>query len=284
MNIDTRTIGNSLPSMAKFAIWAAALTLIAVLVSASWPLRSVPPGFMGVVSVFGKVEGAPLPSGLHIVNPLADVIPMDVRQYPMTIEGEVGTKDLQSVHGVLVVNYAAVPAQVGNLYQRFGMEWHKVIIAPAAADRMKAVTPHFTAEEMVTKRELVRSQMRAAVIEAVKERGEGMVLVTDVVVKDLGFAPAFKTAIEQKQVAEQNALKAERDLQRIKVEADQARAAAQGVADALVMNAKAEAEAFKLKAREITETTLRLSAVEKWDGKLPAYYGSSGPLPFISVR
>lgn len=248
-----------------------------------WPLASVPAGHMGVVTVFGKVHGVPLEPGLHIVNPMAHIVNMDVRQYPMQIKGEVGTKDLQSVHGVLVVNYSAVPSKVGELYQRFGTNWHEVIIAPAAADRMKAVTPHFNAEEMVTKRELVRGQMRDSVIRAINERSEGMVIIKDVVVQDLGFAASFKKAIEEKQVAEQTALKAERDLQRIKVEADQKRAEAQGLADAQVMRAKAEAESFRLKSLQITDNMIRMAAVEKWDGNLPTYMGSGAPVPFVSL-
>lgn len=268
----------------KIGVAVAAALFIVIGLTVFWPLASVPAGYMGVVTLFGRVSPQPLEPGLHLINPMAHIINMDVRQYPLKIEGEVGTKDLQSIHGVLVINYAAVPSKVAELYQRFGKDWHLVIIAPAAADRMKAVTPHFNAEEMVTKREQVRGQMRSAVIEAVNARSEGMVIIKDVVVENLEFAKSFKKAIEEKQVAEQNALRAERDLQRIKVEADQKRAQAQGIADALVMQAKAESEAFKLKSVTITPQMLQMSSIEKWDGKLPVYLGSGAPVPFLSVK
>ena len=72
------------------------------------------------------------------------------------------------------------------------------------------------------------------------------------------FSSEFNAAIEAKQTAQQQALKAEQDLERIKVEAEQK-----------ITEAQAEAEAYKLKSQQITDEMIRMTAVEKWDDKLP---------------
>jgi len=104
-----------------------------------------------------------------------------------------------------------------------------------------------------------------------------------VFIKNFQFGAAFNKAIEEKQVAEQTALKASRDLDRIKIEAEQVRAQAQGEADARVMKAKAEAASFKVKSLEITENMIRMAAIEKWDGSLP-YYTGGGSVPFLDTQ
>lgn len=72
-------------------------------------------------------------------------------------------------------------------------------------------------------------------------------------------------------------LKAERDLQRIEVEAKQK-----------VASARAEADALALQRQQITTDLLALrkienerEAIRKWDGKLPHVTG--GATPFIQV-
>ena len=75
---------------------------------------------------------------------------------------------------------------------------------------------------------------------------------------DFNISDEFNAAIEAKQTAQQNALKAEQDLARIKVEAEQK-----------IEEARAEAESYKLKNQEITDKTLMNDWIEKWDGQLP---------------
>lgn len=257
----------------KLVASAIAASILLVLSVAFWPLVSVPAGHVGVIALFGQVQETVLQPGLHVVNPLAHVIDMDVRQYPYSVEGEVGTKDLQSVHGKVIVNYRVSPESAGRLYSGFGPKYWDIIIGPAGQDRLKSVTPHFTAEELVTKRADVSRQIKAAVIDAVKTRSAGMLVVDDVVVADFGFAKSFKDAIENKQVAEQLALKAERDLQRIKVEAEQQ-----------IATAKAQAESYRLQSQQITQQMIQMEAIKKWDGSMPTYVGAGAPLPFINAK
>jgi prohibitin 2 len=259
--------------MVKTAGAGIAAGLVLILAIAFWPLVSVQAGHMGIVVLFGQVQEQPLQPGMHVVNPMAHVVDMDVRQYQYPVEGEVGTKDLQSVHGRVIVNYHPAAESVGKLYSKFGAKYPDIIIAPAVQDRMKSVTPHYNAEELVTKRADVSRQIKVAIGDAVRERSMGYIVIDDVVVSDFGFAQSFKVAIESKQVAEQLALKAERDLQRIKVEAEQQ-----------IATAKAQAESFRLQSLQITPQMIQMEAIKKWNGSMPTYIGSGAPLPFINAK
>lgn len=236
-----------------------------------WPLTIVDAGHAGVVKQFGKVSEKSLDSGLHIINPLASVTEIDVRQYPYKIEGAVGTKDLQEVQAVIVVNYHADARSVANLYTQFGPKFWDIIIAPAAQDRLKAVTPNYTAAELVTKRQEVASRVKESVIEAVWIRSHGWIVIDDVVVQNFSFHSSFTEAIQNKQVAEQRALTAERDLQRIKIEAEQQ-----------IATARANAESFRLQSQQLTPQMIQMEAIKKWNGTMPTYLGA-GQMPFLTM-
>ena len=97
------------------------------------------------------------------------------------------------------------------------------------------------------------------------------IVVDEFNIVDFNFSEVFNQAIEAKQTAEQEALKAQRDLDRIRIEAEQK-----------VTEAQAEADAQRLQRETITETLLQLRAIEKWDGVLPQV--TSGAIPFIDLE
>jgi len=98
----------------------------------------------------------------------------------------------------------------------------------------------------------------------------GLVL-DEFAIVNFSFSPSFTSAIEAKVNAEQEKLKAERDLLRIRVEAEQK-----------VTSAKAEAESLRLQRQEVTPDVLALRTIEKWDGHLPEVTGNSIPLLDLS--
>jgi regulator of protease activity HflC (stomatin/prohibitin superfamily) len=113
-------------------------------------------------------------------------------------------------------------------------------------------------------------------------------------------------AINNAMAATQNAIQSENKVRQIKAEAEQtittahgaaeaARQKAQGEADALLISSKAEAEARGMAAdaeykannliqSSLTPQILRFRSIQKWDGKLPVYFGATGPTPMISVQ
>jgi len=137
------------------------------------------------------------------------------------------------------------------------------------------VTARYTAVELITQREKVRAEIK----DLLKQRLVVYnVSVDDFSIVNFKFSQQFTQAIESKQTAEQYALKAQRDLERIKIEAEQK-----------IAQATAEAEALRLQKANVTPELVRLrqieasvKAIEKWDGHMPKV--TSGAIPFIDVK
>lgn len=260
--------------MIRYIVLGVSTLVGIILLLAFWPFVSVPAGFRGVVVVFGQVNPVPLTEGFHVINPLAHVVDIDTRLQKVEAKGEAASKDLQSVHTTLAINYTLSPDSVAALYREVGLDYAIKVIDPIVQDRFKAATAQYTADSLIAHREEVRQKVRSSVIEAVAERAPA-INVQDVLITNFDFSPQFNQAIEQKQVAEQQALKAERDLQRIKVEAEQR-----------IVQSKAEAEAIRIQAQAITqqggEDYVRLKWVEKWNGQQPQVVGS-GALPLVQI-
>jgi prohibitin 2 len=250
------------------------VVLVVVLVSV-WPMVSVPAGHRGVVTMFGDVHGKPLEPGLNFVNPMAHVRDMNVQVQKAVIKGDAASKDLQHVNTTLTVNFALDPAKVAELYSNVGQDYEAKLLDGTAQDAFKGVTAGFTAEELISKREDVRARIRDALQSKVSHLSAGAIVVDDVFITNFDFSAEFNAAIEAKQSASQKAQKAQQDLTRIKIEAEQR-----------IATADAEARAIKIQADAINASGgaayVSLQAVNKWNGALPTYNG--GALPFIQMQ
>jgi regulator of protease activity HflC (stomatin/prohibitin superfamily) len=146
------------------------------------------------------------------------------------------------------------------------------VIAPRIQEIVKAVIARFSAEELLVRRDVVKSEIANGLRQSLTQYN---VVVEDIQITNFSFSQAFDEAIEAKQTAEQNALKAKNDLERIRVEAEQKIAMAQ-----------AEAEAIRIQAQAIKEqggeAYVRMKAIEKWNGVLPQVSG--GATPFINLN
>lgn len=226
----------------------------------------VPAGHKGVKLTMGAVDGAVLNEGLNFKLPFAQrIIHVDARVKKYTVEGETSaSKDMQSITTNVAVNYRVDGANADQLYKNLSLNYEDTIIAPAVSECIKSVTSQYTAEETITRRSEISSQIK----EMLKERlADKYIFVDSLNIIDLTFSEAFDKAIEEKQVAEQNALKAKYDLERIKTEAEQA-----------VIQAQGEAEAMRIKNEALSDSIIELEFLEKWDGHMPTYYGGNADL------
>jgi len=256
--------------------WLAGLVAVLILALILNPFVIIGPGLRGVVLTFGAVQGRVMGEGLNLRIPLVQrVVLMDVRVQKEQVDAAAASKDLQDAISTIALNYHVNPEKVNRVYQDLGLSFKERIIDPTVQEAVKAVTAKFTAVELITTREKVRAEMR----DLLKERLLTYdILVDDFSVVNFKFSRQFSEAIEQKQTAEQLALKAQRDLERIKIEADQK-----------VASARAEAEALRLQKENITPLLVQLreieatmKAIDKWDGRLPSVTG--GTVPFIDVK
>ncbi|WP_340066846.1 prohibitin family protein [Ascidiimonas aurantiaca] len=252
------------------------ITILVVLVFAFKPWVQIGAGERGVVQNFGAVQDNVLNEGIHFKIPIVQsVILMDVKIQKAMTDAASSSSDLQDVDLSVALNYHIIPDKANLVYQTIGVEFKERIIDPAIQEVMKAVSARYTAEELITKRPAVSTEMQQALTSRLLASN---IAVDAFSIISFSFSQTFTDAIEAKQTAEQNALKAKRDLDRIKVEAQQTIAAA-----------TAEAEALRLQKMNISPDLIELrkieanlKAIEKWNGILPEVTGA-GAIPFIGV-
>lgn len=184
---------------------------------------------------------------------------------------------MQVVSTEVTLNYRINEGQVNKIYQTLGIHYQDTVIQPAIQEVVKASTAKYTAEELITKRDFVKLDIENALNERMSKFG-GMIITQTVSITNFDFSPEFNKAIESKVTAAQNALKAENDLKRIQVEAQQAVAVAQGEADARIKRAEAEARAISITGQALKENPnlVALEWVKKWAGTLPTTLIQSG--------
>ncbi len=252
----------------------AAVVLFVLMFAKPWV--TVGPGQRGVVMNFGAVQPGVLDEGLHLRIPIMQEVAMlDVKVQKAVTDTVAASADLQDVTSTVALNYHLVPDKANVVYQAIGSSYKERIIDPAILEVVKAVTARYSAEELITKRPQVSEAMRLALTERLKEYN---IAVDAFSIVAFSFSKVFAEAIEAKQTAEQLALKARRDLERIKIEADQK-----------ITAAKAEAESLRLQRANISADLIELrrieanlKAIEKWNGILPQVTGGGG-VPLIGV-
>ncbi|MBQ8831536.1 MAG: prohibitin family protein [Oscillospiraceae bacterium] len=255
--------------------------LLAVLLIASSCISSVPTGHTGVVTTFGRVENYTLDSGLHFVLPWQSVVKMDNRVQKETVELSCFSSDIQEVSMVYTVNFQIKKSDAMTIYSTIGTDYYNTVIAPAIAESVKIVTARYNAEEIIGR----RSELAQAIEEdiATKLIYYNIELVSTSI-EDMDFTDAFTNAVEEKQVAEQNKLRAETEAEQKVIEAEAEAEIRKTEADAaayeIITRAEAEAEANELISNSLTQELIDYTYAEKWDGKLPTFVaGENGMTP-----
>ncbi len=250
-----------------------ALGILALFViSTLWgSFYTVTSGERALVLRFGQVKDV-VADGLHFKMPMIESVRVvDVRTQKAASPANAGTRDLQSVTTEVSVNYHLDGDTLADTYTRVGLDVEGKIIDPRIQEIVKSVVARFSAEELLTKREDVKNEISTGLRNSLATYN---IKVEDIQITNFSFSHSFDAAIEAKQTAEQNALKAKNDLERIKVEAQQK-----------IAMAEAEARTIQIQAQAIKEQGgaeyVQLKAIEKWNGELPQV--SSGAVPFINL-
>lgn len=253
-------------------------------------------GHIGVVRTFGAVQPDPLPEGLHFKKPLLDQVEqMDIRLTASHAKATAASRDLQTVSTEVTTQYSLNGGLAPLIYQRIGnlAKVSASLVEPAIQECVKAVTAKFTAEELVTKREVVKTQIQQALEQflnhTLKEKGvEGAIVIANVAITDFNFSDDFNRAIEAKVKAEQQALQAKNEkLMRVtqaEAGAAERKLAADAEAYSTEVQSKARADAIRREAEALQQSPeiIRLRSIEKWDGVLPRISGG-GVVPIINL-
>jgi prohibitin 2 len=203
----------------------------------------VPSGHRGILLRFGKVEGIK-PEGLNMRLPFIDSVELiSVRTQLYESDASAASKDLQDVTAKIAINYKVDPSRVGYIYQTIGTNYIDVIAHPAIQETVKEITARFNAEDMILK----RAEVKDAIVIALTTRLAQRDIITESInITNFEFSEEFTNAIEDKVVAQQNALQASNKLEQVKVEAQQAKARAEGEASAIIANAQGQAQAIQI--------------------------------------
>ena len=245
------------------------IVVIVVAIIGSQSVTIVQPGHTGVVVTLGKVRDGVLPEGIHIKAPFVQTVEkIDNRIQKLEVSTEAFSKDLQSVKTVLAINYRVDSNKSFSIYKNIGPDYENVLVVPAVNEVLKAITATYTAEESVTNRQLISDGLVQGLNEKLNDIG---LYITDVNIIDFDFSEAFITAIEEKQVAQQQLLKAE-------TEKKTAITNAEAEAESVKIKADAEAEANEVIAKSLTDKIIENKKIEKWDGKLPQVTGNGGSI------
>lgn len=249
---------------------------------------SVPAGFTGVPVTFGKVANYTLDSGFHIKNPFTDVIKMDNRIQKQTVNMNAFSKDIQETAVVYTVNYQISKNDAMTIYRTIGKEYFNTVIAPNISEAVKTATAHYTAEGLINNRDKLAIEIEEILVSLLTKYN---IEIVGTSIEDLDFTDAFTNAVEAKQVAAQNKLKAETEQAQQTMEeqarADRAIITAEAEAKQAIIAANADLEVVKIQAeaslfageREaqmnqriaeaLTPELINYYWIKQWSGELP---------------
>jgi prohibitin 2 len=285
-----------LPGLGRLLPWAALLIVLWIF----WPLRSVPTGHRGVVTLGGAIKGIE-PEGFMLLWPWQSLNIFSIRAEEATVENAEGsTSDTQPVKVSLTVRYSIQTDKVADVFEKYSHDGNlQSYVQTATQEVFKAVTAKYTAPDLIAQRAAVSGDIVGALRTKLAIYGAQVINVD---MRNFSFSADYMSAINQKVTQEQLRLAAENKVRTVEAEQKQKvaiaeaeatalKAKADGEAYAALKAATAQAEALKIQnaalaqSREVLE--LRRIEVEKvkaerWNGQLPQNVYAGTPVPFFN--
>ena len=280
-------------------VWAMG-AVVAVLLVAFWPLRTVPTGHRGVITVGGAIKSIEA-EGFLLVAPWQKLNNFNIRAEEASVEkAEGSTSDTQPVSVNLTVRYSIQTNRVAEVFEKYSHDGNlQSYVQTATQEVLKAVTAKYTAPDLIAKRAAVSADILAALRAKLELYGAQVINVD---MRNFDFSPSYMAAINEKVTQEQLRLGAENKLKTVEAEQKQkvavaeadaaaARATADGQAYAQLKVAQAQAEALKVQNAALAQNrdVLELRRIEvemvkagKWNGALPQAIYAGAPIPFFN--
>lgn len=273
---------SGMPLGAKLIVLGIVTLVALVLLVAMWPFAQIDQTQRGVVLRNGALVRTMDP-GLHWRTPLVEhVVKMNVSFVKEEVQAAASSKDLQNANTTVSINYQVDVSKVAQLYTEYENDHSDRVVAPAIQEAVKAATAKYTAEELVTKRELVKAEIGDSLKKTLSPHN---IEVKEFFITDFKFSEQFNVAIEAKVKAEQDALKAQNDLKRVQFEADQRVATAEAEAKAIRLSSDA---ANNQRYIELKRLEVQQKFAEKWNGVgcQNNCWGvdAQQPIPFLNTR
>ena len=225
--------------------------------------RTIPAGYVGILTEFGATTGKVLEPGLHFINPFVNgVQTYDTKVQIYTDTFTAASIELQDTPAKIALNYKIDSEKVVWIFENIGSQREIIskIITPILTATVKDATTEFTAAELPKMRPEIAARIEELLTPQLSKYN---IVVDDVSVVDISYSPEYNAMIEAKQAAEQNVLKAQQELEKAKIDAEKR-----------IAEAEAEAETQRLLNEELSDELLQKLWIETWDGQLPTIVGS----------
>jgi regulator of protease activity HflC (stomatin/prohibitin superfamily) len=269
-------------------------TICLILLIGSW--YTIDQRERGVILRNGKLIGVAEP-GLGFKIPVIDkVTPISVESYLSRYDKlAVYSKDQQAAVVIVSVGWRAAESEVASIYTQFGslVMMRDRSISPKVFDEVKNVFGQYNAVTAIQDRVRLNADIESAIRRSVK----GPFVIDSVQIENIDFSDAYEKSVEDRMLAEVEVQKLKQNAEREKVNAeiivtkakanaDAVREVAMAEAEAIKLKGEAEAHAIAYKSRALKDNyeLVSLSAVEKWDGKLPQTMVPDATLPFLSLK
>lgn len=264
------------PPKISFKLITGIVLAVIVFIAAMSSYFTVSAGNVAVKLRFGKLVGA-YGEGIHFKIPMIDSVEkFSVRIKKDSFDTEAFSKDLQTVGLTLAVNHRILANTVESIYRNLGPEYTNTILKPMVEEWTKAVIAKYSADSLIANRVEVARELN----EILKEKmAEKEVIVSDIAITNFEFSKQFLRAVEEKQIAEQEAKRATNLVEKVKKEAEQK-----------ILQAEAEAKSLRLQREVVSDNLIKLrqveaqlKAIDKWDGRMPTYMAGD-QMPFVMVK
>lgn len=249
--------------IAGMSLRVAAVALVVLWIGLTTIVHSfhqVDAGHVGVVRTFGDITDQ-TGSGLVVTFPFQTLEEASVRveRYDVT-DIESFSKETQDVFARVTVNYQVSPRAIQTLYTDVGPRYIDTLLRPRVINFFKETTVTYNTVEIAPNREEIRQTVKARLT---RDLEPFSIDIVDLLVENIDFRQEFKTSIEQKQVATQEALRQQQLIDARKAEAQQKIETARGDAESVRIAAEAQAAANRLLAESLTPEVIQFQALQK---------------------
>ena len=195
----------------------------------------------------------------------------------------VNSKDGSEFHVSPIINYSIQREKVPAIFSKYRRELSEIgdgFLKTTIYDAFRMTANAYTAEELISNRQIFEIKVRTTLDSNLIKEG----FIISQLTSNLGYPETFKKAIEAKNNAVQQSLTAENQVKTAEAQSKIKIATAEGNAQALLANARAEAESNKLRQSTLTPMLLQQMWINKWNGALPSTQLGSGSNTMYSIK
>jgi prohibitin 2 len=235
--------------VAIFLLWLASASTIVV-----------DNGKIAVMTRFGQTTGEELKPGFHFKNPFDEANIYDMQTQKKEGGAAAASRDLQDVNATVSVNFHVESGKVSEIHRTLGTDYQDKVMNNAIQEVFKAATAKYDVTQLITDRDSVKKMA----FEDLRDRMKSYnIVVENLLITDFKFSPEFAKAIEDKQVAAQEADRAKFNLDRARTDAAAQEAQKTSLSPELLQK-------YGLDVQNKALDIMR----EKWNGQLPQYSGN----------